>query len=527
MPIQYTTPANTPLTVSAGGGVLVGYPVGSTCAVGTAPPAGQATVSLSSGGGFTFTPAATFLGMTNFSFVPTVGGFALSPVVVRVMVGDVVAWAHQRTGADGAKGVDGTGTYQSQWQVRAYAPWTTAAEILASGKLPQRGDALYRYRQQTGTPAGRSPFAKSYVRDVLVSDDQRVVNHTCRQDANDPRMWDVTVHYAGVDDPTALLAEVQSQDSEYQEYQSYDVYGRVVLNSAFDPVAGGIPVDRATKSITIVRNLPWEAWDMDRGEPYRNTLNIEPFVLSQQVGAGGGPVLMPPGSVRLKKVTEQRMVRSQTSSATTARFYWRVTAELVIDRRTFRREVGAAEEERLHRWVIADTGFNEIRNGVKTPLTLPGVSRPTEPQLLKNGLRIGTPGNSFPPLVWSTWENQPATQPDFYTTLMNTPLTVPNPGVLANDSNGADAAAISAAMDPAQGTVALNPGGGFTFTPATSFVGYATFTYTASVTGGGGLGPSLPTTVVITVGAVPTLLVYDRYEYAEWSPDLDALLLDW
>jgi VCBS repeat-containing protein len=74
-------------------------------------------------------------------------------------------------------------------------------------------------------------------------------------------------------------------------------------------------------------------------------------------------------------------------------------------------------------------------------------------------------------------------------------VTVPVPGVLANDSDP-DGGAVSAvtASDPALGSVSLNPDGSFTYTPDLGATGSDSFTYAAS---DGSL--TTPATVTITI----------------------------
>ena len=90
----------------------------------------------------------------------------------------------------------------------------------------------------------------------------------------------------------------------------------------------------------------------------------------------------------------------------------------------------------------------------------------------------------------------PVANGDSYTTNFETLLTVAAPGVLSNDTdpdgNSMTAAVVS---KPANGVVALNDNGGFTYTPATGFSGTDTFTYTAS----DGAATSGPATANITV----------------------------
>jgi VCBS repeat-containing protein len=101
----------------------------------------------------------------------------------------------------------------------------------------------------------------------------------------------------------------------------------------------------------------------------------------------------------------------------------------------------------------------------------------------------------------------PAAANDGYGTAEDTVLTVPAPGVLAND-NDPDGDSLSAALasGPAHGTVALNGNGSLTYTPAANFSGSDSFTYRAS---DGDLSSGVAT-VAITVTPVndsPTVTV--------------------
>jgi VCBS repeat-containing protein len=99
----------------------------------------------------------------------------------------------------------------------------------------------------------------------------------------------------------------------------------------------------------------------------------------------------------------------------------------------------------------------------------------------------------------TTVTNQaPTAAADAYSTAEDTILTVPTPGVLANDSDP-DGNTLSAVLGsgPSHGTLTLNPDGSFTYTPAANFNGSDTFTYRA----GDGTVASSPATVAITVTA--------------------------
>ncbi len=76
----------------------------------------------------------------------------------------------------------------------------------------------------------------------------------------------------------------------------------------------------------------------------------------------------------------------------------------------------------------------------------------------------------------------PTAVDDFYTTPMETPLTVPAPGVLGNDLNPGGGTLTSTLVDtPTYGSVTLNPNGSFTYTPdEVEFVVEDSFTYRAN-----------------------------------------------
>ncbi|MEZ5293228.1 MAG: Ig-like domain-containing protein [Vicinamibacterales bacterium] len=85
-----------------------------------------------------------------------------------------------------------------------------------------------------------------------------------------------------------------------------------------------------------------------------------------------------------------------------------------------------------------------------------------------------------------------------YTTPKDTPLVTAAPGVMGNDLNvaGATAAVVTGVS---AGVLALNPNGGFTYTPPAGFVGTATFTYRAT----NAAGPGNVATVTIQVTSTP------------------------
>ncbi|HET6380749.1 MAG TPA: Ig-like domain-containing protein [candidate division Zixibacteria bacterium] len=81
-------------------------------------------------------------------------------------------------------------------------------------------------------------------------------------------------------------------------------------------------------------------------------------------------------------------------------------------------------------------------------------------------------GGSGSGIITVSIANNPAAN-DFYFTEEDTPLNVPAPGVLANDTGTGEPVA-----DPSAHQVVLLPDGSFRFTPALNFAGVFTFTYT-------------------------------------------------
>ena len=93
----------------------------------------------------------------------------------------------------------------------------------------------------------------------------------------------------------------------------------------------------------------------------------------------------------------------------------------------------------------------------------------------------------------------PAAEADAYATQEDTPLSVEQPGVLDNDTDGNDDPLTAVlASAPEHGDLMLDGDGSFTYTPDADFNGSDSFTYRA---GDGGL-ESDPATVTIGVSAV-------------------------
>ena len=112
----------------------------------------------------------------------------------------------------------------------------------------------------------------------------------------------------------------------------------------------------------------------------------------------------------------------------------------------------------------------------------------------------------------------PVAVADSFTTAEDTPLTVlVAAGVLANDTD-VDGPTLTAAVatGPAHGTLALNPNGSFTYTPALNYNGPDSFTYTVS-DGNGGTATGTVSLTVTPVNDAPVAAA-DSYTTAEDAP---------
>jgi hypothetical protein len=83
-------------------------------------------------------------------------------------------------------------------------------------------------------------------------------------------------------------------------------------------------------------------------------------------------------------------------------------------------------------------------------------------------------------ILQGTGGTPPAVADDSYDAVRNVALVVEAPGVLGNDEGGGDGLVAVKASDPANGTVALNADGSFSYTSDAGFSGTDSFTYRAS-----------------------------------------------
>ena len=119
-----------------------------------------------------------------------------------------------------------------------------------------------------------------------------------------------------------------------------------------------------------------------------------------------------------------------------------------------------------------------------------------------------------------TENDPPVAVDDSYDAFEDTPLNVPAPGVLDNDYDpDEDNITVSDNTQPANGSVALNADGSFTYTPNANFFGDDTFTYIICDDGTPSMCSIDPATVTISVapgtGNEPPVAVDNSYNALE------------
>lgn len=118
----------------------------------------------------------------------------------------------------------------------------------------------------------------------------------------------------------------------------------------------------------------------------------------------------------------------------------------------------------------------------------------------------------------------PVTVPDAYSVAEDSTLTVADPGVLDNDSD-LEGDPFEAFVDtqPANGTVSIGVGGGFTYDPVPDFTGTDTFTYIATDDKGASSVATLVTVTVTPVNDTP-IAVADAVIVGEDAQIVSAVL---
>src|SRR4029077_12161716 len=104
----------------------------------------------------------------------------------------------------------------------------------------------------------------------------------------------------------------------------------------------------------------------------------------------------------------------------------------------------------------------------------------------------------------------PVTEADAYTAVLNSPLDVAAPGVLANDHDieVEDTAPLHAQLvtGPAHGQLTFNADGSFSYVPEPSYLGSDAFTY-AAVDHFDAVGNTATVTLTVAIKAVSSVVV--------------------
>lgn len=445
-------------------------------------------------------------------------------------LGDPVVWAKIIPGGQdhSVNSRDGSKSYRETWQVYVSTPNTSPAAVRASKRVPADGFFLYKH-----VPATDPFLLGTYMRaDGVdpIDNNVAVVTRDVRQ-SGDPYFFEVVIYYEGTDDPTTETPEVSSDEVPYQEHLMADVNGKPVMNSALDPIDGGMPSEGFFKKVVITRNLPYTAWHMKKGDNYRKTINRSEFVYSQQFELDGvTPIKEQPGAVLIDSIREQRLQRAKVVGGTAAdKFYWRVTVELLIDLQAVRLADGT-KTSRLHRWVVPDAGYHAFKDAGGGKMRKQAIrtdpAGSSSPQLLNGkGEALIPRSTQIDPIEFNAYVQTSAFGglcPDFYACPGGGAFAVADAlGVLANDTDPLVTSVVAVDNPTHSSSFTLNSSGGFTYTPAAGFVGWDKFTYKPT----GGLDDAKQTCQIF-VGAVPVLLFFDRYRFSNWS-DIAVLLEGW
>ncbi len=164
---------------------------------------------------------------------------------------------------------------------------------------------------------------------------------------------------------------------------------------------------------------------------------------------------------------------------------------------------------RIYRWVdVNDVVYTPVHELIGTTTELTFDDSTVLPDVTYNyevrATDAATNGSARSNTASAKINRPPVAVNDTYSTAQDTMLTVPAPGVLANDTDpDGNSLLAEKATDPAHGTLTLNANGSFSYTPAPGFFGTDSFTYRAD----DGYEFSAAATVTITVSAAPPVNV--------------------
>jgi hypothetical protein len=154
-------------------------------------------------------------------------------------------------------------------------------------------------------------------------------------------------------------------------------------------------------------------------------------------------------------------------------------------------------------------------------LSAPGVWKAvTNPPVASNGSFIVTDALSAS-VAFYRLQSLPVANNDTYRMAEGTTLTVPAPGVLANDTGGIGSLTATLVSGPTNGTLALEADGSFSYTPGAGFTATDGFTYQAS----DGQNASRVATVAITVTPLLFSDDFSRTNLSPWTSEMGTWTL--
>lgn len=404
-------------------------------------------------------------------------------------------------------------------------PPDTTFDVLQSTRFPAHGDPY----------SGWSRLANgNYVPQVPPKNPNCVVvfkRATRLLDA--PWVFDVEIEYEGLTSPLAIPPDINYDDVPYLDARVQDIHGAVKTNSALDPYEEGTEVDANRQRLTIVRNIPYEDWDPDFTEGFKNTRNLLPYRhggLRRPTGVMSNdlppipittPIESERGMCKISSITARRMVRLKHTDPAQAKYYWQVRAVIDIDQSQYTDNNGNKQFKKWNR-VLVDAGYNERIEG-KLRRIISSNGPASSPQLLNGaGARLITAdvwsngADTDPPdlpSVPTSGPEYPVPEHDYFVCRSGQALRIPAPGVMGNDHQAAGGI-VSLAANVRNGTLTLFADGSFVYVADAGYRGWDWFDYRLTTGVGTNSGAAR---VSILVGPVPRVRVFEDYPYKDWS----------
>lgn len=560
LPDAYTTPRNTPLTVPAPGIVANDSDPdagdGLTAVLDSQP--GNGSVVVQGNGGFVYTPATGFVGVDTFTYhvndgeadsnITTVtitvtavnappvavddsaATTGTEPVSIEVLVndsdpdGDVIAVTEHTQPSNGTvtrtggtfvytanEGFSGLDTFTYTIADPSGATDVATVTIAVSNVCEAEGVPGALVRRSTMFDAGArvegsvqmmTAANATFNSNTVLVGDLFMIGTPQIQINGQPAAYGGTVDGSGAATPTSHRATINAGAT----------LGRIVrrTDAIALPTVSNPPTNYGGSN-NVVLNSPGTV----------NFSTLRDLTLNSNVG----PVSVPPGTYRnfiagpessfvigVAGATEPAVYNFQNLTLNAGSSRLTVVGPVIVTVRygaTWHGPMGNAEHPE---WLTLRVANNQVQ--FNTQMGVYGYVEAPNSQLIVNAgtlLHGGFAADSFTvnsngrvvlvPKGCEDDNQPPVAANDAYSTAQDTPLTVPVPGILANDSDPEGASLVASQLTaPSHGTVTVNSTGSFTYTPASGFSGTDTFTYRVT---DGALWSS-PATVTITVTDAPS-----------------------